>query len=594
MKQLIITLICACTALAVMAGAPRSDSARLRQALKNRLTASTSVTRGKTTGQVSLRQLMSARNVTPGDNRLNSRSSRSLPPGEFQGDRIAAVEAYPLSFDDEGAHMSDTAFNMGWNANISSVVAGEELSGYIIEGFHGAGSLPLLINEENQTAFLSSGYLAMDTLPDTNAAFFSWTDTVRSQIFYTADFFFDDVDHDLVGTVCDDGSIMFDGQYVIYTELELLNYRRLIGSYEVASRDTIAYISPVYSNLCLMKPNGVHECDYHNDGIVPQELSWQEFDGEFGKVINVAVFDGSGIIVGFDDGTGTLGLHPRPIDPRKPSFGSTSPQGNAGNDGCATRSMNLNSLSSTTTITGRSALSLDGLSKKNSLGGLSLSDLSGCVSIIFGDGPLGYHPKPRDPKNPGTLRSPDSRNSDSIPTKAYPVYMFQLNDSTLCVYNLFGNGYMMNFMSLDAQGNMTLPGQPMFYEEAYYEDFFNCSVAADSLFLGNTGVASLDTITWDMTRFSGLGHGSPVYYDNNRLYFTDGSKFELPALLGDVNRDRNVSITDVTILINHLLSSDFEKTETFSPVAADVNKDEAVTITDVTRLINLLLSGTHQ
>ena len=57
------------------------------------------------------------------------------------------------------------------------------------------------------------------------------------------------------------------------------------------------------------------------------------------------------------------------------------------------------------------------------------------------------------------------------------------------------------------------------------------------------------------------------------------------VLVGDVNGDGNVNITDVTALIDILLSS----SETSA--AADVNGDSSVNITDVTALIDLLLGG---
>ncbi len=62
----------------------------------------------------------------------------------------------------------------------------------------------------------------------------------------------------------------------------------------------------------------------------------------------------------------------------------------------------------------------------------------------------------------------------------------------------------------------------------------------------------------------------------------------LDVLPGDVNDDGMRSITDVTALINYLLSSDGSL---INLAAADVNGDGICTITDVTALINLLLSG---
>lgn len=55
---------------------------------------------------------------------------------------------------------------------------------------------------------------------------------------------------------------------------------------------------------------------------------------------------------------------------------------------------------------------------------------------------------------------------------------------------------------------------------------------------------------------------------------------------GDVNIDSRVSISDVTALIDMLLSGDV-----LYPHAADVNGDGNVTIADVTAIIDILLAG---
>ena len=91
----------------------------------------------------------------------------------------------------------------------------------------------------------------------------------------------------------------------------------------------------------------------------------------------------------------------------------------------------------------------------------------------------------------------------------------------------------------------------------------------------------------------GLDNSYPGYFENNRLYFTDGNQFILPVpfLRGDVNRDRKVSITDVTILINSLLTDVYDYGAHFSTEAADVNHDGRISISDVSALTNYLLSG---
>ena len=60
------------------------------------------------------------------------------------------------------------------------------------------------------------------------------------------------------------------------------------------------------------------------------------------------------------------------------------------------------------------------------------------------------------------------------------------------------------------------------------------------------------------------------------------------GIRGDVNNDDNVSISDVTSLIDYLLSGD---ASSINLISADVNHDSNVSISDVTALIDYLLSG---
>ena len=67
----------------------------------------------------------------------------------------------------------------------------------------------------------------------------------------------------------------------------------------------------------------------------------------------------------------------------------------------------------------------------------------------------------------------------------------------------------------------------------------------------------------------------------------EGIVNEKPVLLGDVNMDGEVSIGDVTTLVDYMLSGDIIQ---FDAVAADVNQDETISIGDVTALIDMLLN----
>ena len=74
-----------------------------------------------------------------------------------------------------------------------------------------------------------------------------------------------------------------------------------------------------------------------------------------------------------------------------------------------------------------------------------------------------------------------------------------------------------------------------------------------------------------------------------RNYVIIGKISDLPHgyALGDVNHDNNVSIKDVTDLIDYLLGSD----SGICPICADVTGDNSISIGDVTSLIDKLLSN---
>ena len=69
--------------------------------------------------------------------------------------------------------------------------------------------------------------------------------------------------------------------------------------------------------------------------------------------------------------------------------------------------------------------------------------------------------------------------------------------------------------------------------------------------------------------------------DGQPGYFTDPDAF----LLGDVNNDGDVTIADVTALVNIILG----KSTDYDEQLADVNGDKSVTIADVTALVNIIL-----
>lgn len=80
-------------------------------------------------------------------------------------------------------------------------------------------------------------------------------------------------------------------------------------------------------------------------------------------------------------------------------------------------------------------------------------------------------------------------------------------------------------------------------------------------------------------------------YEDIQLYKKVAT--ETSVLLGDVNRDGNVTIADVTALVNIILGKDNGPEPLYNQEAADVNGDGGITIADVTALVNIILGKTN-
>ena len=75
-----------------------------------------------------------------------------------------------------------------------------------------------------------------------------------------------------------------------------------------------------------------------------------------------------------------------------------------------------------------------------------------------------------------------------------------------------------------------------------------------------------------------------IYHDEPEVYIISATEVSSQTLVGDVDEDGNVNITDVTALIDMLLSDNTKP-------SGDVNGDGQINITDVTDLIDILLKN---
>jgi len=197
------------------------------------------------------------------------------------------------------------------------------------------------------------------------------------------------------------------------------------------------------------------------------------------------------------------------------------------------------------------------------------------------------------------------------------VYMFQTND-TLYVGNMWDYGMPNIMMTIDQNGKAHYDcatfnetdsttylsnaiwdiddswiegGLGMCYgvggftttEDGYIDDFI----------WGFEGDATPDQITWDYTAPSN-GYHLFYGYNNNVLRWINGGKFVIPApafIRGDVDNDGEVSIGDVSVMIDALLAGNLDDSDTFNSLAADCDGDGEISIGDASVLVDYLLSG---
>ena len=126
------------------------------------------------------------------------------------------------------------------------------------------------------------------------------------------------------------------------------------------------------------------------------------------------------------------------------------------------------------------------------------------------------------------------------------------------------------------------------------EDDDNCTMGSDYAPFYTSGIrGKAMTYTDNWTSFVDYAMGDQ--FPDATAMLGCGTNVELPVteigytyerMLGDANGDANVSIADVTALINFLLSGD---PTGFYEVNADINEDGKTSIADVTSLISMLL-----
>jgi len=61
--------------------------------------------------------------------------------------------------------------------------------------------------------------------------------------------------------------------------------------------------------------------------------------------------------------------------------------------------------------------------------------------------------------------------------------------------------------------------------------------------------------------------------------------------LGDANCDKRVSVSDLSIIVNHILNVNIDPEAPYNALAADANEDERISVSDLSAIVNIILYG---
>jgi len=407
------------------------------------------------------KQSLASKKITA-DNLVNKRAPRRMNDQELVSKNHVTF-LYVVTYDENGNYVEDDPFYAGsgayWYPNLSD---GLYFAGLYWDNSGSTYYLPLDVDYETGEVALSWGILLDDDTISPGGR--TRTDTIRWSALMSEDYFLNENQNDCKGTLYEDGSIIFDDNYVYYG-YEI--HKKYVNN-KLTTTDTTDFLK-VYVGTEILAANGNLTYTREQNGAADNSyvFMYQNNDSLF--------------------------------------------VGNMWNYGVPNIAM---------TIDNKSKMHYD------------------CVSEVGEDGTV-------------YLGNP----------------IWDIDDSW--IEGGLGMCYGVGGFTLDAEG--------------YIEDFT----------WGFEGDVTPDQITWDYTAASN-GYHLFYGYQNNVLTWLNGDKFIIPGgdvLIGDVNNDEVVDVTDVTVLIDRLLKGDLDDSDEFNSAAADINEDGSIDITDITTLLDKLVRG---
>ena len=564
-----LALAFVCAGLTAMAATPRLGNVNKADFTKKANTASSMIMKSNTFGknltasmvnaqmgdkQVSPIKFFKDRHLTPSDNALVKKAPRRIT-----ADDILAADYIDfrnmLTFNSEGYLTAADPYYVG-GYGIYFKQEGDQLYGYGIywDIFDKSSWLPMNIDYSAKTVSLPTGVILEDST-HTGKVTTSGTsqvrvDTVVYSFFANEDYFYGGSIADVTGVIYDDGTIQFNDSigyvYAGYQALIQYSRRNQNQEWQQTSADTTEFYD-IHRGTMFVVANGTHDYTYYSSQYYPN-----------------GVADNNNVYM-FQDAMGTVSVW--------------------------------------------------------NLWGLGMPD----VSMYVADG--------------GVMEFPDQAIYDINDDACYDENGVMQGDGV--IYNVTGTWANGNVSGLTAWGNtgtitedqiewgMTIPFNGHWvFGIGFGDNKLSYKNEADKF---NIVMATAPEITSTVNADNVVVNATCADEGSVVLLLIDGARVEIPATLerrdtaytvsatagayvpyeknlstatatieipakvtvkiGDVNKDGNVNISDVTALIDALLSGNLDDTDTFSYDNSECNGDGTVNIADVTALIDMLLSG---
>ena len=504
--------------------------------------------------QMSPKQFFSSRNLTPGDNALLKRAPRRVT-----ADDIANAEyldfRYVLTFGEDGYLTQADPYYVGGQGVFFANEDGQLYAAGLYWNLMGKGEwLPLNVDYTTNEVSLNTGIIVDDTTMVGNVSSVGTSkvrvDTVMFGVLVNEQYFYGATTNDPVtGTLYEDGSIAFNDSigYAYWCSVKLQKYTKVGSSdWQLSEEDSTETIE-IYRGNQFLVANGTHDYKFYSSSYpngVADNNNVYMFQDAMGTVSvwNLWGFGMPDCSMYVDEG-GVMEFPDQAIYdiPDSQCYDSN---GVMQGDGVI---YNTTGTWENGAVSGLSAWGNVGTINENEINWDMTIPYNGhwIFGIAFGDNKLTY-------KN--------SADKFNVAMAAAPVIDYTVNTDDVTIKASSSEENAVVLFMVDGAS----------VENPYTVERRDTAYTVVAL------------------------AGAFVPYEKNLS--TTRLEIEIPAkatiLRGDVNRDGQVSISDVPALIDALLSNNLDDTDTFSYENANFNGDDTLDIVDATDLIDWLLSGT--